>query len=153
MRPDTLTEISRLTNIRQGKRLVFTNGCFDVLHIGHIRYLSEARSLGGLLVVGLNSDTSTKALKGPERPINLETERREMLLALRSVDSVCLFDEETPYELIKALNPDLLVKGGDWSVETIVGSDIVLNNGGEVKSLAYHPGRSTTELAKKIAQL
>jgi D-beta-D-heptose 7-phosphate kinase/D-beta-D-heptose 1-phosphate adenosyltransferase len=153
MRPDTLTEISHLTNNRQGQRVVFTNGCFDVLHVGHTRYLSEAKSLGHLLVVGLNSDSSIRSLKGPDRPINPESERKEMLLALRSVDFVLLFDEDTPYELIRLVEPDLLVKGGDWLPEQIVGSDLVLARGGVVKSLSYHSGRSTTELAKKISKL
>lgn len=154
MRPDTLTEISRITNLRQaGKKVVFTNGCFDILHVGHVRYLAESKSLGDFLVVGLNSDSSTKKLKGPERPIVNEMDRKEVLLALNSVNSVCIFEEETPYELIKLIKPDILVKGGDWPVEKIVGSDIVLANGGEVRSLSFFSGHSSTNLIEKIKKL
>ncbi len=154
MRPDTLTELSHLSNIRSGGlRIVFTNGCFDILHVGHVRYLTEARALGDFLVVGLNSDSSTKGLKGDGRPVVPELERKEMLLSLRAVDAVLLFDEPTPFELIKAVQPDLLVKGGDWPVEKIVGSDIVLAQGGKVLSLAFHPGHSTTSLLQKIQKL
>ncbi len=134
-------------------RVVFTNGCFDILHVGHSRYLAEAASLGDILVVGLNSDESVKRLKGESRPINNEAMRAEMLLALRSVDYVITFDEDTPLELIKEIKPDVLVKGGDWPVEKIVGHEIVLEAGGEVKSLAFHPGNSTTSLAEKIKDL
>ena len=153
MHPDTLTEISRLTNLRAGKRLVFTNGCFDLLHVGHIRYLSEAKSLGELLVVGLNSDTSVSRLKGEGRPVVTQDDRKEVLLALRSVDSVCIFDEETPLELIKHLKPDVLVKGGDWPIEQIVGSDVVLASGGTVRSLSFYPGHSSSGLIGKIQKL
>jgi D-glycero-beta-D-manno-heptose 1-phosphate adenylyltransferase len=153
MRTDTLTELSRLTNLRAGKRLVFTNGCFDILHVGHIRYLSEARALGDLLVVGLNSDSSVSGLKGPGRPVVPEDQRREVLSALRSVDSVCIFEEETPLELIKALKPEVLVKGGDWPVEKIVGSDVVLSIGGIVRSLSFHQGHSSSGLIQKIQKL
>jgi len=154
MRPDTLTELSKISNQRKsGEKLVFTNGCFDILHVGHTRYLADAKRLGALIVVGLNSDSSTRGLKGPTRPIIHEAERREVLLALKSVDFVCVFDEPTPYELIQILKPDVLVKGGDWPVEKIVGADIVLGYGGQVLSLPFHPGNSTTSIVEKIVTL
>ena len=138
-----------------GFRLVFTNGCFDLLHPGHLRYLSEARGLGDYLLIGLNSDSSIRAIKGdkpvgPPRPICPQSVRAEMLAGLAAVDAVVIFDEETPFELIKALRPDVLVKGGDWPPEKIVGSDIVLKNGGEVKSLLLAEGFSTTALIERI---
>lgn len=137
-----------------GKRVVFTNGCFDLLHVGHIRYLSQARSLGDLLVVGLNSDQSVRALgKGEGRPIVPEAERREMLLALRPVDVVLIFDEPTPLALIQLVRPQLLVKGGDWAVEQIVGHEFVRSIGGETRSLPFVPGHSTTEIVERIEQL
>jgi len=153
MRPDTLTEISRLTNIRPGKRVVFTNGCFDILHVGHVRYLEEAKKLGDLLVIGLNSDSSTKLLKGPERPVVSELERREVLSSLRSVDAVLIFDEQTPLDLIKAVKPEVLVKGGDWPIEKIVGSEFVIASGGEVRSLSFYPGHSSTSIIEKVKSL
>lgn len=133
-----------------GKKLVFTNGCFDILHIGHTRYLKEARNLGDFLIVGLNSDSSVRRLKGPERPINSQENRLEMLESLRAVDLVIIFDEDTPHELIKELLPDILVKGGDWAVDQIVGAKEVIENGGEVKSLSFHSGNSTTNIIDKI---
>lgn len=133
---------------REGKRLVFTNGCFDLIHIGHIRYLREAKRLGDVLVVGLNTDASVRRLK-PNRPITPEAERAEVLAALEMVDYVTLFTEDTPYELIAYLRPDVLVKGGDWKREDIVGADIVA----EVRSLPYVRGRSTTEIVRKISCL
>ncbi len=136
--------------MEEGKKLTFTNGCFDILHIGHIRYLKEAASLGDALLVGLNSDASVKRLKGPGRPVNSEEERAEMLLALRSVDYVVIFDEETPLDLIRAVKPFYLVKGGDWPPESIVGSRDVLARGGKVMSLPFVPGKSTTSLIEKM---
>ncbi len=135
------------------ERAVFTNGCFDVLHVGHIRYLAEARGLGEFLVVGLNSDGSVQHLKGPERPVVSLPERQEILSALRSVDYVIPFDEETPLELIKRVKPDVLVKGGDWPEDKIVGAQFVKENGGTVRSLPYYPGHSTTGLISKIKKL
>jgi rfaE bifunctional protein nucleotidyltransferase chain/domain len=117
--------------------LVFTNGCFDILHAGQVLYLEEARRLGDVLVLGLNSDASVRRLKGDSRPINSQSERSIVVAALEAVDFVCIFDEDTPYELIKALQPDVLVKGGDWQVQDIVGSDLVLAAGGEVRSLSF----------------
>ncbi len=135
---------------RRPPRVVFTNGCFDILHVGHARYLRDARALGDVLVVGVNTDASVKLLKGPERPIQNERDRSELLAALGCVDYVTLFDEETPRELIEQLAPDVLVKGGDWPVEKIEGSKFVLARGGEVKSLPFHPGHSTTQLIERI---
>ena len=133
-----------------GSKLVFTNGCFDLLHPGHLRYLAEARSLGDFLLIGLNSDRSIQALKGPLRPICPETVRAEMLAGLAAVDAVVVFDEDTPLEMITALKPDILVKGGDWPIEEIVGGQFVRENGGEVKSLLLADGFSTTSLIERI---
>ena len=132
------------------KRVVFTNGCFDILHRGHVTYLNEAKSLGDILVMGLNSDASVKRLKGQERPINSELDRKFVLENLRAVDYVFIFEEDTPYNLIKKIQPDVLVKGGDWKAEDIVGSDIVLNKGVVVKSLNFLNGLSTTKTIEKI---
>lgn len=131
-----------------GKRLVFTNGCFDILHVGHVRYLSNARKLGDVLLVALNTDQSVSRIK-PGRPVIPEGQRAEMVASLEMVDYVTLFDEDTPYELIKLLGPDVLVKGGDWKREEIVGSDIVP----ETYSLPYIKGVSTTEIMEKIKKL
>lgn len=129
---------------------VFTNGCFDLLHYGHLHYLAEAASLGKHLVVGLNSTVSVQKLKGQHRPIKDERSRQYLLAGLEVVDLVILFEEETPYELIQHIQPDVLVKGGDWKVEDIVGSDLVLANGGTVHSLAFIQGYSTTSIEQKI---
>jgi D-beta-D-heptose 7-phosphate kinase/D-beta-D-heptose 1-phosphate adenosyltransferase len=130
------------------KRIVFTNGCFDIIHIGHIRYLKDARKFGDVLVIGLNSDSSVKTLKHG-RPVIPESQRAEVLASLDMVDYVTIFSEDTPYELIKFIKPDVLVKGGDWKKEDIVGSDIVP----EVHSLPYVKGVSTTDIIKKITAL
>ena len=132
----------------EGLKVVFTNGCFDILHKGHVRYLARARSMGDVLVVGLNSDRSVSSLK-PGRPINKERDRAEVLAALTAVDYICIFDEPTPYRLIKSVRPDVLVKGGDWKVSEIVGSDIA----GETRSLPFVRGASTTGLIEKIRAL
>jgi len=136
-----------------GKQLVFTNGCFDLIHAGHVRYLAQARALGDVLVVALNSDRSVRALKGEGRPILNEQERAEVIAALEAVDYVIVFDEETPRELIAALLPDVLVKGGDWPLDQIVGRDEVEAAGGKVLSLPYVEGSSTTELIERIKSL
>jgi D-beta-D-heptose 7-phosphate kinase/D-beta-D-heptose 1-phosphate adenosyltransferase len=133
-----------------GKKIVFTNGCFDIMHVGHIRYLQEAAKLGDLLVVGLNSDKSVKRLKGQERPINSEVERAEMLCALSFVDYVIIFEEDTPLELIKKIQPDILVKGGDYSNEYVVGTKEVVANGGKLILLPFVEGKSTTNIINKI---
>ena len=133
-----------------GKKIVFTNGCFDLIHIGHVLYLEEAKSLGDILIVAANSDASVSKLKGPHRPIKDEYNRTHILAALASVDMVLVFDENDPYNIIKQIKPDVLVKGGDWTTEQIIGSDIVLSYGGQVKSLQFVPGYSTTALEQKI---
>ncbi len=138
-----------LAPFRGHQKIVFTNGCFDLLHIGHVRYLQEAKRQGDLLVVGVNSDRSVKALKGPQRPIQTENDRAEILAALGCVDFTIIFDEETPEKLIRQIKPNVLVKGGDWKIEQIVGSEFVLSLGGEVKSLLFIDGKSTTKIIEK----
>ena len=133
-----------------GRRVVFTNGCFDLLHVGHLRYLEEARSLGDILVVGVNSDRSVRELKGPRRPILPLAERMEILSGLECVDYVTSFEEPTPLELITLLKPRVLVKGGDWSKETIVGREVVEGLGGEVVVLPFFEGNSTSNLIEAI---
>ena len=133
-----------------GLTIVFTNGCFDLIHPGHVRYLQQASELGDLLVLGINTDRSVTGLKGPGRPILTVEERSEILLALRSVYAVVPFAEETPLELIQRVRPHILVKGGDWAVDEIVGREIVQADGGKVLNLPYHAGTSTTEIIDRI---
>lgn len=135
-----------------GKKIVFTNGCFDILHLGHVQYLTYARSLGDCLVLGLNSDASVKRLKGPERPIVPEDERAEMLLGLKAIDYVVLFEEDTPTNLITAIRPDILIKGADWS-HNVVGREVVEEYGGKVMLAKLVEGKSTTNIIKKIEDL
>lgn len=132
---------------KEGKKIVFTNGCFDILHAGHVRYLKQAKKLGDVLIIGLNSDVSVAGIK-PGRPVNAEKNRAEVLAGLASVDYVVIFREKTPYNLIKAVRPDLLVKGGDWKIEEIIGSDIAK----ETLSLPFVKGFSTTRIIEKILQ-
>jgi len=132
------------------RRIVFTNGVFDILHPGHLRYLQQARALGDVLIVGLNSDASVRRNKGPERPINPEAERAEVLEALECVDAVVVFDDDTPAEIIRAIQPDVLVKGGDWAENAIVGRDTVEARGGKVVRIAVEQGFSTTSIIEKI---
>ena len=135
----------------KGRVIVFTNGVFDILHPGHVRYLRDARALGDLLIVGINSDRSVKTLgKAPDRPINSEHERAEILGALAAVDAVVIFDEETPHEIITAIQPDILVKGADWGENAIVGRDVVEARGGKVVRIALAEGYSTTRLIERI---
>lgn len=134
---------------KSNKKIVFTNGCFDLLHIGHIRYLEQAKSLGDVLIVGINTDASVQVLKGPTRPIQNENDRAEILASLKAVDHTVLFGEETPINLIKQVKPDILVKGGDWKKEQIVGWNFVESYGGEVKSLQFVDGKSTTNIIAK----
>jgi len=134
----------------KGDKVVFTNGCFDLLHYGHIHYLAEARTLGDRLVIGLNGAASVARLKGAHRPINDEKTRQYQLAAMEFVDAVVVFEEDTPLDLIQHLLPDVLVKGGDWKIDQIVGADVVLKNGGSVKSLAFVEGYSTTTIEAKI---
>jgi len=134
----------------KGKRIVFTNGCFDLLHLGHVRYLEKAKSLGDILVVGVNSDLSVRSLKGPGRPILPEEERAEILSGLACVDYVTIFNELTPLELISSLEPHILVKGGDWTKETTVGKEVIERSGGEVVILPLVEGSSTSNIIGTI---
>ena len=133
-----------------GKKIVFTNGCFDILHMGHVDYLEKARNLGDKLIIGLNTDNSVSRFKGSERPIQDQHSRARVMAALSSVDAVVLFDEDNPLELISALLPDILVKGSDYLAENIVGADVVKKNGGEVKIIDFVSGYSTSNIVKKI---
>ncbi len=135
---------------QKGLKVVFTNGCFDILHLGHLDYLEKSGDLADKLVVGLNTDKSVRQLKGPGRPINNEYARARMLAAMSFVDLVIAFDEETPLELIKKVKPDILVKGKDYEVENIVGAEFVIGNGGEVKTIELKKGYSTTDIINKI---
>ncbi|HPQ60736.1 MAG TPA: D-glycero-beta-D-manno-heptose 1-phosphate adenylyltransferase [Syntrophales bacterium] len=135
---------------RQGRRIVFTNGCFDILHAGHVRYLAQARRLGDVLVVALNTDRSVRSIKGPDRPVVRQEERAFVMAGLESVDYVTFFDDETPLSLIEALQPDILVKGGDWKADGVVGGDFVRSKGGDVVVLPYLEGASTTNIIEKI---
>jgi D-beta-D-heptose 7-phosphate kinase/D-beta-D-heptose 1-phosphate adenosyltransferase len=137
----------------RGGTVVFTNGVFDLLHPGHVRYLEDARRLGDALIVGLNSDRSVRANKGPQRPITPEQERAEVLLALACVDAVAIFDEETPDQIIKRVQPDVLVKGADWGADSIVGRDTVEARGGRVVRVELAPGYSTTDLISKVRKI
>lgn len=132
------------------KKIVFTNGCFDLLHVGHIRYLAQAKRLGDFLIIGLNSDSSVKELKGVDRPINSFEDRATLLSAIESVDLVIMFEEQTPENLIKDIVPDILVKGGDYNIEDIVGYQTVMQNGGQVKTLSFYDGYSSTNYINKI---
>jgi rfaE bifunctional protein nucleotidyltransferase chain/domain len=134
----------------KGKKVVFTNGCFDLLHLGHIDYLSKAADEGDVLIVGVNTDASTSKLKGPHRPINNETQRSMILASLSFIDAVVLFNEDTPYELIKLAQPDVLIKGADYAITDIVGADIVQAKGGIVKTIEFLAGYSTTLTEEKI---
>jgi rfaE bifunctional protein nucleotidyltransferase chain/domain len=143
--------VKKVANFRENKKkIVFTNGVFDLLHRGHLDYLNKAKELGDVLIIGLNSDASVKRLKGEERPIISENDRAFMLENLKSVDSVVLFEEDTPLNLIKKIMPDILVKGGDYTLETIVGAKEVMENGGKVEVISFVDGYSTTNLVKKI---
>jgi D-beta-D-heptose 7-phosphate kinase/D-beta-D-heptose 1-phosphate adenosyltransferase len=136
-----------------GRRVVFTNGVFDLLHPGHVRYLRQARSLGDVLIVGLNGDASVRRNKGPDRPFNSQDERAEILSALESVDAVVVFDEDTPADIIKAVQPDILVKGADWGADAIVGRDTVEARGGQVVRIPVEQGFSTSAILQRIRAL
>jgi len=151
----TLLDLEEFLEIRkrlkeEGKKVVFTNGCFDIIHRGHVDYLNRAKALGDYLVVALNSDESVRRLKGEGRPINKLEDRAFVVANLKAVDFVVSFDEDTPFEIISAIIPDVLVKGGDWSIENIVGRDIVEANGGKVYSLPYVENYSTTSIINKM---
>jgi len=145
---DNIEIINRIKAER--KKIVFTNGCFDLLHVGHIRYLAQAKKLGDFLIIGLNSDSSVKELKGKDRPINSFEDRATLLSAIESVDLVIMFEEQTPENLIKDVVPDILVKGGDYNIEDIVGYQTVIQNGGQVKTLSFYEGYSSTNYINKI---
>jgi len=153
-----IKKISELKDIssglkRKSKKIVFTNGCFDLLHYGHVQYLQEAKEKGDILIVGINSDASVKKIKGTKRPIICEKDRLRTIAGLESVDFVTLFDEDTPLRLIKELKPDILIKGADWQKKDIVGNKTVCEYGGKVMTIKLAEGRSTTDLIKKIAKL
>jgi rfaE bifunctional protein nucleotidyltransferase chain/domain len=150
----TVPELLPLLGILRaaGKQIVFTNGCFDLIHTGHTRYLSKARSFGDILIVAVNSDASVRRIKGEKRPITAEADRMETLAALECVDYVVLFDEPDPHRIIAELQPDVLVKGGDWPVEKIIGRDIVEARGGKVISVGYIEGASTTGIIERIVK-
>jgi D-beta-D-heptose 7-phosphate kinase/D-beta-D-heptose 1-phosphate adenosyltransferase len=137
----------------KGKKIAFTNGCFDILHVGHVQYLREARKKGDLLILGLNSDASVRAIKGEKRPLVPQGERAEVVASLMSVDYVTVFDETTPLKLIEYLRPDILVKGGDWKEEAVVGGDAVRSWGGKVVIVPMTEGASTTDILKKIRRV
>ncbi|MBP9095245.1 MAG: D-glycero-beta-D-manno-heptose 1-phosphate adenylyltransferase [Ignavibacteria bacterium] len=149
---DTLTE--KIQHLKKdGKKIVFTNGVFDIIHRGHVSYLNEAKALGDYLIVGLNADASVKRLKGDSRPVNKEEDRKFVMENLKAVDEVIIFTEDTPFNLISKIIPDILVKGGDWKEDQIVGSDIVKQNGGKVFSLKFIDNYSTTGIIEKIIKL
>jgi rfaE bifunctional protein nucleotidyltransferase chain/domain len=152
---DKIVTPDRIVNLRhiwqfQGKRVVFTNGCFDILHLGHVEYLAKARDLGHILIIGLNTDNSVRRLKGPTRPVNPEQARAAILAALSFVDAVVLFDEDTPENLIRTIRPDILVKGKDYEEKAIVGADFVRSTGGQVVTIELTPGFSTTSTIERL---
>lgn len=150
-----LKNLNEIANIaaqarKNGQSVVFTNGCFDILHRGHVHILRQAKANGDLLIVGINSDRSVKSIKGASRPILPETDRIELIAAMEMVDYVVLFDEPDPYRLIAAIKPNVLAKGGDWSADKIVGADVVAENGGRIAVIPYLQGSSTTEIIERI---
>lgn len=150
-REELKQELERLRG--EGRKIVFTNGCFDILHVGHVRYLQAAKDMGDVLVLALNSDASVKSLKGDKRPLITESERAVVVAALASVDYVIIFSETTPLSLIEYLRPDVLVKGGDWSEEEVVGGEAVARWGGKVAIIPYIVGASTTNIVGKISKV
>lgn len=149
--PDLVTRVQNWK--AEGRKVVFTNGCFDLLHAGHIAYLTEAASLGDVLVVGLNSNHSVQRIKGHERPINDENTRSAVLAGMFFIDAIVFFNDDTPLEVIKALKPDVLVKGGDYEINQIVGAKEILENGGKVEVLSFLPGYSSTSIIEKIRKV
>jgi D-beta-D-heptose 7-phosphate kinase/D-beta-D-heptose 1-phosphate adenosyltransferase len=155
---NSITSLEEIIKIRaklkqKGKKVVFTNGCFDIIHAGHVDYLVKAKECGDILIVGLNSDSSVKAIKGEKRPVVNQIERAFILSQLKAVDYVVLFNDDTPLELIEKIIPDILVKGADWSIDNIVGKDVVINNGGEVKTIKFVTSQSTTNIIKKVISI
>lgn len=151
MARDDLADLLKRTR-SPARPVVFTNGCFDLLHVGHVRYLTAARALGGLLVVGLNADDSVRQIKGPLRPIIGQEQRAEVLSGLSCVDYVTIFDEPDPLALIQTLQPDVLVKGADWELSEIIGADAVMSRGGRVERISIVPGASTSDIIEKIVE-
>ena len=154
----TVFSLDQLTPLRlrwknEGKKVVFTNGVFDIIHRGHVEYLAASRALGDALIVGVNSDASVKRIKGPLRPVVGEEDRAYLVSQLKPVDAVCIFPQETPYELINAVVPDILVKGADWKVDDVVGKDVVERAGGKVLTIPFVPDRSTTGVIERIKKL
>ena len=149
--PDLLKKVKEWK--AEGKRIVFTNGCFDIMHLGHVDYLEKAKAEGDILIVGLNSDLSTRNIKGPERPVVDENSRSRTLAAMEFVDAVVLFDEDTPYNLISKIIPDVLIKGKDYKVENIVGADVVIQNNGSIITIDLVEGYSTTRIFDKIRKI
>ena len=151
----TVVELGPLLDILRGmgKKIIFTNGCFDIIHTGHTRYLAQAASYGDVLLVAVNSDASVRKIKGEKRPINSQADRMETLAALEAVDFVTIFDEPDPYRVISELKPDILVKGGDWPIEKIIGRDVVETRGGRVINVPYVKGASTTGIIEKILKI
>lgn len=142
-----------LKNLRQkNKKIVTTNGCFDILHVGHVRYLKQTKALGDVLIIALNTDRSVKALKGPKRPLNSENDRAEVLAALECVDYVVLFDEDTPAKLLETIKPDIHAKGGDYNIDTLPEAEVITKNGGKVVFIPLVEGKSTTSLIEKAAK-
>ena len=135
------------------EKVVFTNGCFDIIHRGHVEYLEDAKKFGDILIVGLNSDKSVRKVKGDNRPINNQEDRKKVLMALKSVDDVIIFDEEDPLRLVKEIKPDVIVKGEDWTIENMIGADFVMENGGEAYSIKFKSDCSTSKIIKKIRNL
>lgn len=146
--PELVSIVEKLK--QEGKRIVFTNGCFDIIHLGHVTYLKKAREYGDILIVGLNSDESVKDIKGDKRPVVPQEERAEVLSSIRYVDFVVIFPEPDPYNTIEAIKPDVLVKGGDWDIENIIGRDIVESRGGTVCNIPYIEGSSSTNIINVI---
>lgn len=146
--PGLIKVVRSLRNAK--KKIVFTNGCFDIIHVGHIDYLSKARKLGDVLIVGLNSDSSVRSIKGPSRPVNNQRDRATVLAAMHFIDHIIIFSDPTPARLIRLIRPDVLVKGADWKIADIVGADLVLSYGGKVSRIPYIKGYSTSSVLKKI---
>jgi rfaE bifunctional protein nucleotidyltransferase chain/domain len=154
----TVFSLAELIDLRrrwkkEGKNVVFTNGVFDILHRGHVEYLAASRSLGDALIVGINSDASVKKIKGPRRPVVGEKDRAFLVSQLKPVDAVCIFDQETPYDIISAVVPDILVKGADWKIDDVVGKDVVERAGGKVLTIPFVPDRSTTLVIERVKEL
>jgi D-glycero-beta-D-manno-heptose 1-phosphate adenylyltransferase len=151
VKAEKLTEVLKDLKLKN-KKIVTTNGCFDILHVGHVRYLKLAKELGDVLIIGLNTDRSVKALKGPKRPLNSENDRAEVLATLNCVDYVVLFDEDTPAKLLDIIKPDIHAKGGDYNIDTLPEAEVIIKNGGKVVFIPLVKGKSTTSLIEKVSK-